>query len=161
MLINDYTPMAHVVLNAETSFCSYKFKKRRQIESNGTQLLCSFRLISDLPILWPTGVEKGFPMRNSIVSPSENIFQSFKRPLEVEANMYEAQSCGVSFCFQCEPLPQRRTGSPAPSRENTRTRARTRTQPGNTEAAACFIIFPNNTVHNLNSTQWWKLFLFF
>lgn len=28
---------------------------------------------SDLPILWPTGVEKGFPKRNSMVSPSENI----------------------------------------------------------------------------------------
>lgn len=31
------------------------------------------RIVSNLPILWPTGVENGFPSRYSIVSPSENI----------------------------------------------------------------------------------------
>lgn len=54
--------------------------------------------IQGLPILWPTGVEKGFPKRNSIVSPRENIL---KRPLDrrVLATVDWAWSVWVSFWF--------------------------------------------------------------
>ncbi len=85
----------------------------------------SFKSSCDLPILWPTGVEKGFPIRNSIVSPSENILENYERPLYVTViwQNYWAQNGLVSLRFRCVPL--RGARALRRSRENTH-RARKR-----------------------------------